>query len=404
MLSVDEAFEQILAHVQRTTPREQPLGDSLGLTLAADVTSDVDSPPFDKSMMDGFAIRVEDLQPGETTLDIIETVTAGDVPTKSVVSGQTMRIMTGAQIPAGIDAVVPIEQTEFNEGDSTVRILVDEFPTGKHIIRQGENVKQGATIFTAGTKLRPQEIGGLAEFGHATVSVYAQPKIAVLATGNELVPVDQTPGPGQIRNSNEPMLTAQIRNAGAEPMPLGVAKDEREELREKIQQGLQADFLLLSGGVSAGQLDLVPSELSAAGVQEVFHKIKMKPGKPLWFGVYESADSNRCYVFGLPGNPVSSMVCFELFCRTAIRRFMGTEPELPQPQKAEMAEQFQFRGDRPTYHPAELRHSAVGLVARPVKWGGSSDLVSTAAANGMLYFPPDEQTYEPGEMVEVIPW
>lgn len=408
MLTVDEAFEKLLAHVQRSGSIELPLNETLGLILAEDVVSDIDSPPFDKSMMDGFAIRTDDLQSGGTTLRIVETITAGDVPQQTVSPGESARIMTGAQIPAGIDAVVPIEQTEFTEGDSSVRILLDDVPTGKHVIGCGTNVKAGQTIFEAGTRIRPQEIGGLAEFGHATIRVFPQVTVSVLATGNELVPVDQTPGPGQIRNSNEPMLAAQIQNAGAKAVPLGVARDERTALAEKIQAGMKADIMLLSGGVSAGQLDLVPSELAAAGVQEVFHKIQMKPGKPLWYGVHESRNSDgetrHCHVFGLPGNPVSSMVCFELFCRTAIRRLMGMEPVKPPHQKAQLAEEFHFRGGRPTYHPAELRHAANGIVAKPVRWGGSSDLVSTAAANGMVYFPPEERAYEAGALVDVISW
>jgi molybdopterin molybdotransferase len=196
----------------------------------------------------------------------------------------------------------------------------------------------------------------------------------VVATGDELVPIDQTPQEGQIRNSNETMLLAQCRRAGTEAVPLGIARDDRAHLREKIEAGLEHDILLLSGGVSAGKLDLVPPELESTGVRKVFHKVHLKPGKPIWFGVFprsgpDSAETTKrgCYVFALPGNPVSSMVCFELFARTAIRRLMGLEPADPQPVRARLAEEFVARGNRPTYHPAQLEENESGPVVHPVK-------------------------------------
>ncbi|MFO0917015.1 MAG: molybdopterin molybdotransferase MoeA [Planctomycetaceae bacterium] len=216
--------------------------------------------------------------------------------------------------------------------------------------------------------------------------------------------MDQQPGPGQIRNSNESMLTAQIRACGAVPVPLGVARDHREELAAKIAAGLTNDLLVLSGGVSAGTLDLVPSELAAAGVRQVFHQIEMKPGKPLWFGQFHDAFGRGCYVFGLPGNPVSSLTCFEVFVRTAIRQMMGEKPAVVPAVSARLQHDHRQRRDRPTYHPAQLSWTVTGPEVSLVPWHGSSDIASTITANAMAYLPGDEQHYSAGETLQTTLW
>jgi molybdopterin molybdotransferase len=218
------------------------------------------------------------------------------------------------------------------------------------------------------------------------------------------------------------MLTAQLRQMGAEPIPLGVARDNQSELAERIAEGLKFEVLVLSGGVSAGKLDLVPSVLAAAGVRQIFHKVRVKPGQPLWFGVLEppASTSGRtlegskdqdgrprpapCYVFGLPGNPVSSMVCCELFTRTAIRRMMGIEPATPVPFRARLSSDHCNRGNRPTYHPARWEWCEVGPVVDLVPWIGSADLSATVEANGMALFPEGDQTYPAGTIVDVFSW
>jgi molybdopterin molybdotransferase len=267
---------------------------------------------------------------------------------------------------------------------------------------RGKSMRRGDTVLSAGRELRAQELGALAEMGVAAVPVRRRPRVAILATGDELVCVAEKPGPGQIRNSNETMLIAQVRRAGGEPVPLGIARDNRPDLAAKIREGLQCDVLLLSGGVSAGKLDLVPSELDAAGVKEVFHKVNVKPGKPLWFGLCETM--NRCCVFGLPGNPVSSMVCFELFARPAIRRLMGIENPRPEPVFAQLLHPFTFRGDRHTYHPCQLEWTQNGLFARIGTWHGSADLRSTVDTQGLAVFQPEETVFQTGDRIAVIPW
>ncbi len=403
MLTISDAFDRILTTVIPLKATSFPLQECFGLTLAEDVASDADSPPFDKSLMDGYAVRSADLLNGSASLTVVDVITAGRVPTKPVGIGEAIQIMTGAPLPHGADVVVKVEDAVPN-GDR-VCVTTKFLTPGTNILRRGTSVRTGDVVLRAGMRLNGSRIGALAELGRSQVLAHRRPKVAVLATGDELVPVDQQPGPGQIRNSNQSMLVAQVQAAGAIPVPLGHARDNREDLREKIEAGLQCDVFVLSGGVSAGTLDLVPSELAAAGVSEVFHKVEMKPGRPIWFGQYTPhALRSGCFVFGLPGNPVSSMVCFELFVRTAIRRLMGEPIVLPQPVPARLEHDYSARADRPTYHPAQLTWTPDGPVVTLVPWHGSSDLCGTVAANAMAFLSGEARQYPTGAILETIAW
>lgn len=415
--SIEAALAAVLRHAAPLPAVELPLEQCQGLVLAADALSDRDSPPFDKSLMDGFAVRYADLRDAPVRLQVIEEVTAGQVPQKAVGSGQATRIMTGAPLPAGADTVVPVEQTQFDSETGAVDIGTTPGAVGDAVLKQGSSMRAGSPVGRAGALIRPQEIAALAEFGHSRVSVRPRPRVAVLATGDELVPADVEPGPGQIRNTNEPMLVAQIRQAGGEPVPLGIARDNRPDLAEKIARGLQCDVLLLSGGVSAGVLDLVPSELEAAGVREVFHRIPLRPGRPLWFGIQAASTSDetggpdrrpddsrtRC-VFGLPGNPVSSMVCFELFARPVVRAMLGDPRPGPVRRMARLTTSHAARGGRTTCHPSRLAVGSAGWEVTPLPWIGSADLQATTAANSLAVFPAGSKDWQPGETVEVICW
>ncbi len=402
MLTLEAAFARLLETVVPCAPTRVPLAECHGLTLAETLRSPVDSPPFDKALMDGFAVRSAEVATGVAELSIIERVTAGQVPQRALEPGQAIRIMTGAPLPVGCDAVVRVEDTEAT--DERVVIRGKPLTPETNIIRRGAAMKDGDTVFTAGMHLTPARIGALAELGIAKPLVRHRPRAAVLATGDELVRVDETPGPGQIRNSNEPMLVAQLQGHGACATPLGIARDNRPDLAAKIAAGLTHDVLVLSGGVSAGQLDLVPSELAAAGVVEVFHKVDLKPGKPIWFGILRVDDRPPCYVFGLPGNPVSSLVCCELFVRTALRRLQGITPEQAPPLTATLTAAFRHRSDRPTFYPADLQLTAKGWTATMIPWQGSSDLRATVDANGMVYLPPGDMTYDAGTIVDGRLW
>ena len=406
MIEVSEAVAAVLRESLPLEPQTISLAEALGLVLAKDARADADSPPFDKSLVDGFAVRLADCaQP----LPVIEVVAAGQVPVAKLDRAAAIQIMTGAPLPIGAEAVVPVEHTS-QHADAEGRILVSipahvaTWKVGTNTVRRAASTKQGDLVVATGSELRPQELGALAEFGHASVLVRRRPRVAVLATGDELVPIEQTPGPGQIRNSNETMLIAQIRRANAEPVPLGIAHDERSHLLERIVLGLQADVLVLSGGVSMGEMDLVPSVLAAAGVRQIFHKVNVKPGKPVWFGVSDASPTRRRLVFGLPGNPVSSMVCFELFVRPALRRLMGVAPAEPTVVNARLTAPHTTKGERPTYQPARLEWRSDGPIVTAVPWVGSSDLRATVAANSMALFPIGNQTYQAGSAIEVIAW
>ena len=400
MLTVAEALEQLLATISPLDVTETPLRCALGMTLSEVVHSSIDSPSFDKSSMDGYAVRASDVATGLASLQVIETITAGRMPTKSVGPGEAAQIMTGAPLPKGADTVIKVEETRLD--GERVSIATKPPGVGANVIRRGTSVRAGDCVLRAGLTLNGARIGALAELGRASVPVRRRPRVAVLATGDELVAIEEIPGPGQIRNSNASMLTAQIEAVGGVAVPLGIARDNRESLRTKIQQGLQCDVLVLSGGVSAGTLDLVPSTLAESGVREVFHKVEMKPGKPIWFGVWNA--QTICYVFGLPGNPVSSLVCCELFVRTAIKRLMGVEPAVPQSILATLEHDHSTRTDRPTYHPARLTWTAEGLAVTLVPWHGSSDLCGTVAANGMAYLSGEARQYHIGDRLETFAW
>jgi molybdopterin molybdotransferase len=394
MLEIADARRIVLDNVLLPEPVERPLGPELiGLTLAESAVSDMDMPSFDKAMMDGFALRAADVAES-ATLRIVGEVFAGHVPTKAVHLGEAMRIATGAGIPEGADAVVMVERTDVVED----RVQIFEAPKkGQNIQPRALEMRRGEIVVPAGAWLRPEDIGLLAMTGHAAVRVHPQPTVAVLSTGDEIVSVDQTPGPGQIRNSNGVMLLAQIQRAGGRPIALGIARDDRQALRDKIEQGLAgADILVLSGGVSAGRADFVPSVLAELGVTALFHKVRVKPGKPLLFGRRDGT-----LVFGLPGNPVSSLVCFELFVRPAIERMSNRLP-CPRYVDAFLGEDVKYRTDRPTYHPARLTIDAGKFVVRPVPWLGSPDLRGVAGGNAFLVHESGEHARSAGDLVTVL--
>ncbi len=409
MLSVEEALARILTHAQPRGPVAMRADRALGLILAEDIESDVDSPPHDKSIVDGYAIVAADLAAGSAEFDVLEEVTAGDVPRVRVVSGAAARIMTGAPLPDGADAVVMVEQSQriasqsSATGPERVRLSpVKVVAPGQNIVRRAAALACGDRVLTAGHLLRPIELGMLAEVGRTEVLAIPRPRVAVLATGNELVPPNLKPAAAQIRNSNTPMLLAAAQAAGAEANSLGIARDETRDLEQRIAAGLEADILVLSGGVSAGVLDLVPATLDALGVEPVFHKIRIKPGKPLWFGVKRHADaSSMTLVFGLPGNPASSLVGFELFVRPAIARLAGRSFQVEE-QFAQLTCEFTHRGERPTFYPASLlEQRGTAASVTPLRSQGSGDLRVWAGANSLACFPAGDYTLRAHEQVRV---
>jgi molybdopterin molybdotransferase len=399
MLSVDEALRAVLAHSGVLEMNRVALLDALGCVLAEEVASDIDSPPYDKAMVDGYAVVAADLVSGNAELRLLEEVTAGEVPRLVVKAGTTTRIMTGAPIPDGADAVVMVERSRVAE-DGRILLEDSRVVAGQNIFRRGRSLVRGQVVLRPGARLRSFEIGALAEVGRAEVQVVRPPTVAVLATGNELVSPAVVPGPGQIRNSNGPMLLAAVRESGAVAVDLGVARDEEADLARLIAAGVEHDVLLLSGGVSAGVLDLVPGVLKSLGVAEVFHKVNVKPGKPLWFGRREH-DGRGTLVFGLPGNPVGSLVSFELFVRPAIGKLAGREDVVRRCVSAKLTAEVKQRGDRPTYFPAALRERDDAREVEPLAWQGSADLATLVRANALVVLPPGDRTFAIGETVEI---
>ena len=400
MLAVADALRLISQHARPLNVEKAALtSTSLGLVLAQDVKADFDSPPFDKSMMDGYAVRCSDLAAGQGTLVVIEEVPAGKQPTRAIGSGEATRIMTGAPVPEGADAVVIVERTKMLGGS---RVQIEDKPPrpGQNIFRRATEMRRGEIVLAKGTVLRPQEIGVLATVGKWEFDVVPSPQVCLLSTGDELVEVTQIPGMGQIRNSNGPMLFAQSCRAGGKPRYLGIARDNLDSLRPLITEGLRADVLILSGGVSAGKLDLVPGVLQELGVVPHFHKVEMKPGKPVFFGT--STSERSTLVFGLPGNPVSSFVAFELFVRPALRRLRGLSDTESETVCALLAEDFAYKTDRPTYHPAHVEVDEKGWRVRTVPWSGSPDLLGLTRANALLVIPPGDQTHRAGQSFPVL--
>ena len=415
MISVEEAFELIEQRVGALPPllsETISLSAAVGRVLASPIVSDVDSPPHDKSVMDGFAVASSDIRAGMTHFRVLETIVAGTMPTQTVTSGTTSRIMTGAPMPDGADAVVMVELSNVGYNDPTPDEVtlnwngpVEKFIAGKHAMRCAQNFAKEQIIFPAGHKVRAVDIGLLAEVGAAQLEVSQMPTVAVLPTGDELVDCGLLPGDSQIRNSNGPMLKSICQNMGADVIDLGIGADSADDLTAKIKVGLDQDFLLLSGGVSAGKMDLVPGILESLGVVQVFHKVKVKPGKPIFFGLLERDGGKPCIVFGLPGNPVSSLIGVYLFVSTALRIMTGQAVSRPVGRPAVLAKSHQTRGDRPTYWPGRLatESDAPPGAVDPLRWNGSSDLFSLGAAEGLILMPAREATWAIGEQVLYFP-
>jgi molybdopterin molybdotransferase len=310
--------------------------------------------------------------------------------------------MTGAPIPDGADAVVQVERTRLLDDRTVYLEQVDPAP-GQNLLPLGASLRVGDVVLCEGSELRPIEIGVLAEIGHGEVLAIPRPRVAVLPTGDELVDVSETPAPAQIRNSNGPLLSAAVAKAGGQPLEQEVARDDRELLRSAIERGLDADILILSGGVSAGKFDLVPEVLSELGVEPVFHKVALRPGKPLWFGVKRDGD-RRVLVFGLPGNPVSSFVCFELFARPAISALAGRGFRGLPVRRGRLTHEFRHQGDREAYLPARLTTSVAGSETdlEILPWQGSADLATLARANCLARLSGERQEFVPGAEVEAV--
>jgi molybdopterin molybdotransferase len=389
MILFEDALNMTLSETLPIDTEQVPLGDGLGRFLAAPVDSPIDAPPFDKSAMDGYAVRADD---DRDSYHLRETIAAGDSPNPEPLGlGEAAKIMTGAPLPAGAGRVIRVEFTELS-GD-TVRILQKD--PYRNIIERGENLKAGDPLLTP-CRLGPKEIGCLAAAGFATVTAFRRLRVGVITTGDEIREPGSILGPGEIFNSNGPQLVSQITSAGADPVDYGTVADDRELHRGAIVRGLdECDFLLLTGGVSKGDFDYVPEVLEGAGVLTRFHGVRIKPGRPTLFG-----RTDNTLVFGLPGNPVSVFVIFEVLVRPLIHRLQGA-PDPAKHIRGTLTQQIKRTDvERAEFLPATLAANARGVILTPLRYGGSSHLNALADADALISVPARTEHLEPGDLVD----
>lgn len=395
MIPVEEALEIVLREAPALPDQAVALADTLSRVLAEDVVSDLDLPPFDRAAMDGYALRARDVAGAPAALDVVGEVRAGQWPDLTVGRGQAVRIMTGAPVPPGADSVQQVEKTQpLDEFRVTILSAV---AAGANLSPRGSEVRAGDVVLARGRVIDPAAIAVLASSGRARVRVARRPVVALLVTGDEIVEVSAIPGPGQIRNSNGPAVAAQARLAGAEVRLLGVVPDRQDAIAEALRAGLAADVLVVSGGVSAGDYDLVEPALLELGATFLFTKVAVKPGAPLVF-----ARRGEALVFGLPGNPVSAQVTFDLFVRPALLKMQGARV-LERPRVAvELLGPVKNRSGRKSHVPARVRLEGGRLVARPVRSMGSGDLTAHARANALVVIEAERPQVAAGETAEAL--
>ncbi len=415
MISVEEALEKILALVHTLEPEEKPILETLGQVLAEDIYSDISVPPLDNSAMDGFAVIFEDIAGASPSnprlLEVIGEVAAGSVFNGRIRPGTAVRIMTGAPVPDGADTVVPFEETDEVKRKSekvknalkTIGIF-KEIARGENIRRAGEDIQKGSLVLHKGTLLRPAEIGVLASVGKSKISVIRRPVVGILATGSELVEPGNSLSPGKIYNSNSYSLASLVLRYGGIPKVLGIARDSISALEEKIKQAMKTDILLTSAGVSVGDYDLVKDVLSKKG-EISFWTVRMKPGKPLAFGllqVSKNGETRSVPHLGLPGNPVSTMITFELFARAALLKMMGKEPKQKPVIEAVLRGYIENTDRRRHFARAAVKKVGKEFIARITGDQGSGILTSMAQANGLVIIPENVSEARDGEKVRVM--
>ena len=397
MISVDEALDKILSHIRPLGFEKVSLLDSLGRVIAEDISAIRNIPPLDNSAMDGYAVRWKDIrnasQDHPSRLEVIEDLPAGFMATRTVEKGEAIRIMTGAPIPKGADTVIPVEESRREDG--FVLILKAGKP-GENIRRSGEDVKKGDRVISKGDMIRPAEVGMLASVGRSFVHVFQRPLVAILCTGDELVDVDGNLDEAKIVSSNSYTLGAQVKECGAIPIQLGIARDRKEEIAEKLRQGIRADVLISSAGVSVGDYDFVKDVLKDLGMEMVFWKVAMRPGQPLAFGTIGGKP-----VFGLPGNPVSSMVSFEQFVRPSLLKIMGHRQLFRPVIEAILKEEIKKAAGRRYFLRGIVSFKNNQYFVTTTGEQGSGILRSMVRANGLIVIPEDQETVRAGEKVKV---
>ncbi|MDQ6986794.1 MAG: molybdopterin molybdotransferase MoeA [Mariprofundaceae bacterium] len=392
--SVIEAQQCILSHVSAMPEEMVALHESLGRVLAGDVNANRNHPPYDVSAMDGYAVRFADIARIPASLTVVEDIRAGQMPQIEVQQGQAARIMTGAPVPIGVDTVIRVEDTQGDDEQVSVLIAPKQ---GANIRPLGENLRNGEVVLSAGTEITPGVLAILAMVKQQQVSVFSRPSVAILSTGDELEGLAEAIDENKIPDANSHALYAQCKSLGIEASLLGIARDDPDELKAKLAEGLQYDVLLASGGVSVGHHDFVRPTLDALGISMHFWRVAMRPGHPLAFGT----SKNGTAVFGLPGNPVSSMVCFEQFAVPALRSMMGHEKLFRRTIKARLSHALKDRAGRAHFVRVTLSCDENGYIATSTGTQGSGVLMSMAVAEGFAVVPVESEGFAAGDMVAV---
>lgn len=398
MISVEEALGLILENIREIGFEKVDIKEALGRVLAEDVYARRNIPPWDNSAMDGYAVIVNDVEGASkenpVVLKIIESLPAGYISESKLKHGEAIKIMTGAPMPNGADAVVMVEYTEKDGG----KVRIFKRPeNGDHIRRAGEDVKDGQLVIKKGQLIRPSEIGMLASMARSIVSVYQRPRVAILATGDELVDLDEEICGAKIINSNTYAVGAQIQECGALPILLGIARDRQDELEEKLRLGMNADIIITSGGVSVGDYDHVKDVVKGLGGDLKLWKVAIKPGKPLAFSVL-----NGRPMFGLPGNPVASMVTFEIFVRPAILKMMGHKKIFRPIIDATIKDDLKKKENRRHFIRASVQSDGDGYVVETTGDQGSHMMTSMTKANGLIIFHENDTAIKAGDKVKVM--
>lgn len=398
MIPIFQAVNLICEATHPLGAEDVRISEALHRVLAEDIVADSDLPPFDRAQMDGYAVRAADVANPPARLRIVGESAAGAGWHHEMKAGEAVRIMTGAPVPTGADAVQQVELTREVDRNATVEIL-ESVEAGRSIVRQAAEIKSGEIVLRAGEDVNAAMIATLASFGYARVKVGRRPRVAVMATGSELVDVDQKPARDQIRDSNNYTIAAYAISAGATVERLPLAGDDTEELKRQIAAAAsRSDVLITSGGVSMGVYDFTKAALKELGAEIFFERVALRPGKPTVFG--RLGDT---LVFGLPGNPVSVAVTFNLFARTALRLMQGANQPTLKEETAMLSRDLKGSMDRESYLPAVLRTDGKGiLLAEPLKWGGSSDFVAFARATALINVPVGAKSIEQGALVKVV--
>jgi len=402
LLSFSEARRVVQQQAVKLSPTEPEfigLLDATGLALAEDLHADRDFPPFPRSTRDGYAVRAADVQIVPVALQCVGTIKAGSDPRAAKLApGQAVEIMTGAAVPVGTDAVVMVEYTESSGDRVTVKRAVK---AGENVVPAGAEARRGDVMVPKGTRLQYTTVAVAAAIGRPEVAVHRRPRVAVLATGDELVDINLPPGPNEIRNSNSYSLAAQVSEAGGDATILPTARDEADDLALLLGKGLQSDLLLLTGGVSMGKYDLVEEVLASLGAEFFFTGAAIQPGKPVVFGQIQHEGRTTPF-FGLPGNPVSTMVTFQLFVRPVLDALGGAKPEPLPFAHATLKAPITTKTGLTRFLPAKLGGTHEKPDVEQVRWQGSGDLMAASQANCYIVVPPDREKFEAGEAVTVL--